>query len=558
MRSFDIVQHVMDHAAFVIDGLSNKEEVKHFNTSVDISYLIQNGYSSLEEIDEVMKKMIQTINEIVLISEEINGSYIKKNGEISVYRVSRETRFNRMLLAYHNSHADATKIVHPHIHIVHLENARLGLYYSYLKKILRKVAEKYKIKFNFMEMPRNTGLSTFKQKALDTMGWVFNQNIKDEIINYIQDGRLLKCLVDLEIHYEVSENISYYIKTLNIVNQRLYEMDIDFEYKGANLKESIPLSLLKTHDQLLYTLQVGLEVSLDMQNVIDREILKYFNGFDTEVMKILADVYKLDSVSKKLIKMSKDFGDNKHNEEDTIVTPTFHECINKDIFKAVDHAVNLTTFKRNLQRLGYQETSIKYTKSTKKGYPSGIRMKTPMNSKLDIQFASIGFGWKIMKQTFEQNKKRKNLSMDNVSHLEEYVPKEVPKIVSKKKVDFVYKVMRRLLIFNHSNTNLNYHNALAHEYDVIRSEMYDITSLTNKNGVVIVDYGTHLELKQDRGKREGIDAILEIAKLKGWEASSLQFRGDHSYTILSEMLATRVLSSNKQISMPNKSDKPLK
>jgi hypothetical protein len=560
MSNFNILEHVLDHAAFIINGLPETDEkLLHFNASVDISYFILNGFTSMKEVDERMKKFLHNIHEKVFEFQEINRTYVKKNGEISKYMKTRKTSFKTMLLVYHNSHPNATKNVHPHIHILHRKNERLGKNYSYLIKALSEEANKLKIKFNFMEEPRSTGLTKAKEKALEHMGWIFNQNIKDEILKYIIDEKLLKCLNDLQRHYEVSENISYYIKTFNIVNQRLFEMNIDFGYNGVNLKDYIPLRLLEKHDLLLSALEVCQKVRLDLTNVLDREILKFIYGFESETMKLLSEEYSLDVIDKSLITFDEDFLHKNENIKTFEGTLSFYDCVKEDTLKAIEYAKDLNEFKENMNRFGYQDVSIGYTKSSQKSYPSGVRMTTPsMKSKLNISFSDIGIGWNIIKHIFDKNKKEKQLNMDNKSKLESYVPKEPPKIISKKTLDIVHKVRKKLLIFNHGNASLNYLNLLDNEYDVVRSDMYDITTLRHKNGTVIVDYGTHLELKEDRNKREGVDAMLDIAKLKGWKASSLDFRGDDSCVVLSKLLAKKILIDGKEAVISHKNDNPRK
>lgn len=61
--AFDILVHILDHTHSVINNLSDKPyNHKHFNTMIDVAYFIAAGYSTQEEIDHIMMKIIHNLN----------------------------------------------------------------------------------------------------------------------------------------------------------------------------------------------------------------------------------------------------------------------------------------------------------------------------------------------------------------------------------------------------------------------------------------------------------------------------------------------------------------
>ena len=48
---------------------------------------------------------------------------------------------------------------------------------------------------------------------------------------------------DVIKNYKNTNNLQYYIKTMRDFTSRLYRQNLDFFYKGVNLKDSFPLFL---------------------------------------------------------------------------------------------------------------------------------------------------------------------------------------------------------------------------------------------------------------------------------------------------------------------------
>jgi len=168
--SFDIYGHILDHINYSIDNLAKKDKkLVHFNTSIDLSYFIFNGYDTQKSIDVIMKTILIEVSKKTLSVNEKNGIYINKLGiKKQKFRI-RKITFDNILMAYHSRHYDFSKSVHPHFHFLLNEDSRVGKHFIYLKKALEEQAKIYNIKFNFMEEKQITGLTQSQQKALESM-----------------------------------------------------------------------------------------------------------------------------------------------------------------------------------------------------------------------------------------------------------------------------------------------------------------------------------------------------------------------------------------------------
>jgi len=183
---YNIISHILDHANFVINELDNKKQkLTHFNSSVCPTYFICNGIATQNEIDKIMIDILKNIEQKKIIVREKNGTYTKKNGKIVQRYRTRKIMFKNILSAYHSRHFDSSKSVNPHFHFLFSKKARMGKDFMYLKEALREEANKYKIKFNFMEEKQNTGLSKKQLSRIESLSWILNQGNTTKVKQYL-------------------------------------------------------------------------------------------------------------------------------------------------------------------------------------------------------------------------------------------------------------------------------------------------------------------------------------------------------------------------------------
>lgn len=527
--AFDQRIHIKDHAELIIDNLvinENEEDFVHFTCSVDTALLISKGYDTQEKIDNLMKEMLINISKSKHVVAEQNGTYTNKNGDVIRRKPRKRTiGFDKILSAYHNRHFDDSKRVNSHYHFLGNQNARLGKNFIYLKKAIEIEAEKFGITFHFSDTRRETGLTKSQEKSIKTMSWIFNEGKTKKIETYLKDDDKLGKVLDLlHTHYVHSENISYFIKTINIVNQRLHELGVDYWYKNINLKNSICFSLTSEQEDKIKALNNEEVVELDMTKVFDREVLKYAYGFGSDSMSVLVDRFDMPTINKnKLEVISK----NDDNNGEPKSKSNFRNLVLVDIKNAIDNSWDEKSLKEALLDMGYQKTSFKTAKNKdKKRIKTGMAIVTPKGMKLTMNFLELGMSWADITSILMANQKKKKKSEKITSKTEGYRRKEIKK--DDNLTLYEYRVRQLLVIYSKENIKTNIVHNLASKFKVSRSAMYDITTFTSDDST-IVDYADKVVLKKSSSLKEDVTDMLELAELKGWLLSSLTIRGSRRF-----------------------------
>ena len=527
---FNIKTHIIDHAHLVVGNLDkDNHKIIHFNTSVDTSYFIRRGIVTQKEIDEIMSKILQNVLKKELKIKEKNGIYVRKNGTIKQKYRTRIIRFDDMLSAYHPRHFDGSKSVNPHFHFLFSTHARMGKDFLYLKRAIAEEAQKYGLKFNFMEEKRETGLSKNQLRKIESFSWLLQQGGQQKISDYLNDSSRVKATLDLlNIHYRSSQNISYFLKILISIQERLSDLKIDFYYRDINLRENIYFLISERQKDLLGNLAKGRDVRLNLANVLDREILKYAYGFKSDSMEVLKDKFEINDIKKsqlffKGVSIKMNENPPKSN---------FRELIIADIRNSLVNAKNEKEWKKNLQDFGYKKIAMKSQRlSNGKRVKIGLNLVTPKGGKVYVPFSEASLTFPKIMRILMRNKSRKKKEGKQKGQVDEYQRKE------KKRKEFyeayTYRVKILLQIYSSDPSQIivpeNLEN-LAKKYEVIHSKLYRITTFTNRN-VAIVDAHNKITLKKSvpDSFRQSISDMLEIAMLKGWKLDSLVIKGDKKF-----------------------------
>jgi len=527
--AFDIKKHIKDHAELIIDNLvvnENEEDFVHFTCSVDTALLISKGYDTQEKIDNLMREMLTNISKSKYVFTEQNSAYTKKNGEVIRRKLRERTiGFDKLLSAFHNRHFDDSKSVNPHFHFLGNKKARLGRNFIYLKKAIEIEAKKFGLKFHFSDTHKETGLTKSQEKSIKTMSWIFNEGQTKKIQTYLQDDdKLNKCLDLLHTHYLHSENISYFLKIMSIVNQRLNEMDFDYVYKDINLKNAICFSLTEGQENKIKALQNEEEIQVDMSKVFDREILKYAYGFGSDSMSVLVDRFDIPTINKNKLEIDSKNDDNNGEPKSK---SNFRNLVLVDIKNAIDNSWDEKSLKEALLDMGYQKASFKTAKNKdKKRIKSGMAIVTPKGMKLTMNWLELGMNWSDIVTILMSNKKKKKKSEELTSNIENYKRKETKK--DDNLTLYEYRVKQLLIIYSKEDIEINIVHNLAKKFEVARSHMYGITTFTS-NDSTIVDYADKVVLKKSSSLKEDVTDMLELAELKGWLLSSLTIRGSRRF-----------------------------
>ncbi len=325
------VEYAYDHAAYVIDNLDkNSNSLIEFKTSVDISLFIAAGYETKDTIDEVMKEILCELLKIEINVQEKNGTYTKKNGEITQYYRDRVIKFDKLFLAYHNRHIDGSIPVNPHFHIVFDTKTKTGKNFQYLRQTLEKLALLFDVQFHFMMKSRETGLSKKQTKVIEKMAMTLQRGTQNERYTYLADDKVYASMELMDVHYAHSHNLSYFLKQISIINKCLRDMDINLEYNDINLKNEIYFDLTLSQYNKLMLLKSEEKIQLNLNEILDREILKSAFGFESIVMNILKDKFEIKEISKENLIYSIP-SPVAHQKEKAMKSSNFHKYIQQDI-----------------------------------------------------------------------------------------------------------------------------------------------------------------------------------------------------------------------------------
>ena len=540
--AFDINIHIKDHAKLIIDNLiveKNETEFVHFTCSIDTALLIEQGFDTQEKIDTLFENMLHNIIDKKLTVKEKSYKYTNRHNVTSQKYRNRMIKFDTLLSAYHNQHFDVSKSVNPHLHFLGNKKVRLGKNFMYLKQVLKDEAEQYGLKFHFSDKSRETGLTKPQERSIKTMSWIFNQGNKQKIKTYLnEEDKLGKVLDLLSTHYMHSQNISYFIKVMSIINQRLYEMDIDYLYNDLNLKEHIFFSITSEQEEMIESLKNDEDIMLDMSKVFDREVIKYAYGFGSQAMEVFVDKFNIKKMDKQKIhiKPRTNIVDNKEKGNH------FKTLVMEDIKQAISQAEDEKSLKNILMDMGYIKVSMKTAKiKNTKRQKVGLNLITPKNMKMSIGFVDLGMNWSEIMYVMMSNKSKKKKLETKESKIKNYTRKKSNVLVDDFTL-YMYKVRRLLVIYEleqKDENNIIYH--LADKFEVYRSNMYNITTFSSRD-TTISDYGDKIVLKKSGSLIDDVSEMLNLAVLKGWDLNSLIVEGDISFVIESRKQINKLKS----------------
>lgn len=501
-----------------------------------------------------MRTIMQNISQKQMSFKEKNGVYVNRFGVKRQKYRTRIIKFDNLLSAYHNSHFDNSKSVNPHFHYLIPDYARVGIGYQYLMLALQKEATTFGIKFNFMEENQQSILSKSSQQIMKRFSWHLHQGDMKKIEKYLCSkesiDRHLKMLVD---HYHETQNLSFFIKSMKIINQRLDELDIDYIYKGVNLKDDIFFFLSNDNMHKIQKLQQYDKVSLDLSNVFDREILKYTYGFGSEAMDVIVDKFNIYDIQKDQLHI---INTNLNYDAKNKVNPNneFREYVVSDIRAAISHARNEKEIKELLIDSGaYQKISLK-TQKLKDGKrkKTGFNVTTEKNSKLFIPFYQLDLSMSNITKILMYNQKKNRYLKPIQSKIKSYRKKE-PNIKKPKLTIYEYRVKLLLEFYPKEINNFGEksYEKIADKYHISRSEMYHITTFRDEeNKTTIVDYGDKITLKKSHMNiAQIVSDMLDIAQMKGWDLDTLKIKGSEMFIKESKKQIVERLNLTKSYSM---------
>lgn len=320
MATFDLEKHIESHSEKTINGLDEEtqkrlqdgDEYLHFKMSIDTAQFIAAGYTTQEEIDEVMKNILDTIKKEGFSEKVLNRKKVLKSGETKEYYKDRKTSFEDTLMAYHAKDLNQNYTVEPHFHFFtskyipgetdqkgKRKKRSFGNGYSSIRYAFQDEASKYGLVFHFADAGNAKKDEIRVNETLKTttgrFSWQMQRMTDEEFVEYFtQHADEARRRIELSYQRTVEDgNVQFYIKTMRKIQERLRRTDTDFDFGGANLKNAYTIPLTEEHHQTIAVLASG-DISkinallrAGRDNMIARDYVKFCYGFDAPIINTL-------------------------------------------------------------------------------------------------------------------------------------------------------------------------------------------------------------------------------------------------------------------------------
>lgn len=468
----DISKYIADHAVsiYIPSGeiinmaQSSSEAIERFVFSIDKAQLIAQGFTSPEAID---KKMLEFHQDLICQNWEwVESKGLSKNGT-KLFR-AQHLDFSKALSAYHNSsfggrgggvaggisnenlnsnlesvpygkinvfdkeRSPYSYDVEPHIHMIFdNNNSTLGQAYNSILFGVAELACRHNLVFHFME---DKEVKVRESRSfLTSFSWKIQSLNDHDFEKWIVQPKRIDDFQSLIDDYCKSQNIQYYLKTVASLKDRLARQNINFIFRGYNLKECYPLHLSQEQIDSIITLKNGSAKEIqklleDRNNKIARA---YFEdvvaGFKNLVITELSkrgytfqnfqiQDFNLNNIQKPLIRdefidikkipiktqleMVRYKRDTQLNN--TLVSPkmTLLKALNGDFNCVIKQARSEKELKELLTIKGWCEVKIK----TKNGKKIGIQITDAYNKKHLLLYSSTNFkSWPHIRSQLEYN-----------------------------------------------------------------------------------------------------------------------------------------------------------
>jgi hypothetical protein len=555
--SWNLKSHILDHAHSVVNNLSssfneNNPKNQHFTLSIDISQLIINkNCASQKDIDNIMTNFMNDLVQHQHVFEESKGR--SKTGKQLRRRIV--FNFTNALVAYHNSGSDSTNTsnytVEPHLHILFDKKKKLGIGYYQLKEAINKISKKHGLVFNFQEEVEKHNNSL--QKSATNFTWFIKKSNNTTFRQKNNNSTKLVSEIDKFIqHYRNSKNLQYYIKGMKDFQARLRLLNLDFIYKGHNIKDTFPLFLSSSQKETMKILHQGNEDEIymvlnDRSNKIGRAFFEHQFGFKNIIMEELMDrsfcplKFKIDD-NKITLNIDYKKTKDKNNYEKTL---SF--CYKSDLTQALQVARDEKELQLLMQQLGYSNFAYKQTTIAKKRSKVGFSFTNKHNKKVIVYYASMKLSASDIRAKLVENNKHDSQVHNNKPHsfLNAYIP-----LNTKSKTNLEFEEIY------HFDTSFDLTNWYIKELNNHVELHSNTTKIIDRKNTISVHKYHNNDLKNNA------KLLVDMAIAKGWDVDNLIVTGTEQFrlSISDELLlrknkndGTKTFLNNVETTLENKS-----
>ena len=455
---FDIKAHLKNHAFYFKQYKEIEKDDLHFNVSfLDIQFFDKN-----ENAEEILFKLLQELLKIAKYKVK-NGYYIDKNGNKRQKYTTRVINLANIVkvIAIHIAGADGEYVM-PHFHFILDKNARLGKNFSLLMQHINEVSKKFNLKPNFAEISQNNPHSYKNlQKSVKNFSWIVRKMTNQDFKKYVET-KLSDKLDKLTEYTLLSNNLQYYIKTLEFIKKRLNRQRIDFIYKNHNLRNTYPIPLTNDDMQVIKLINEKKFSQKDIKSYLNNAILRDFVRYSyfkdkskaliinslskqTELLQNLRPNKRIVENYLKLYKKTLDLDKKQllEEQEKEKEIKSIKEILKEDLIKVSQTCKNEKELRAGMQKLGYKEFGFK--KKSGKIYAYQFKLKD--NDKKIIVKCADSIDIKKIRAILKENwiKSKKNEAIksdlsDERSQIATYtLPKALEASTASKVVEINYK-----------------------------------------------------------------------------------------------------------------------
>jgi hypothetical protein len=485
---YDITTYIKNHSIYF---KQYREKVSSDILAFDVSFLDLQFLD--RNIEETMKSLLSKLREKT-IYEVKNGFNLNKYGQKIQAYTHRVIELEKVVQAeaIHTYDIDG-KATMPHFHFLIDPSARLGKDYSLLKKHVEEVSKEFHLRPHFAEESKGEKKLMLSVKKFT---WHITKTTDKNFKNIVQDGRLKKGL-DLLLKYSSkTDNLTYYIKTLENVKIKLKRTKQDFIWHGYNLKHIYPIPL-STRDKDVIDIIKNHPTKKEIKKHFDHPIMRDYIRYSSNTTKayIIESIKRQTTIFNHLKKSQETVRKYKEIQKDMWEKDLFtKEKLYKDLIIASTQASNEKQLKLTLQKKGY--TGLGFSKIG--GKKVGI-FYYHNRKKKSITFKELGISWrKITANLMNQEK-------EQLTHTK-------PSYQTK-------------LLFDY------YHAHIKFDFSgyYISKNKKDIKIENKQKEISIIDKGSQIISKKSKNTQEQVSLMLKIAFAKGWEINNIDASGSHDF-----------------------------
>jgi hypothetical protein len=480
----------MENHAVYFKQYVDHEDIADNALAFDVSFLDLQFIGKDVEVE--MQKLLSRLKEPTRY-EVRNGFRQNKNGEKVQAYTNRTIDLSKELYAVAIHTYDISgELTMPHFHFLLNPKARLGKDYSLLKEHIKEIAKEFKLMPHFsvrLKGEKKLG------KAVKRFTWNITQKTDKSFVKLIHNSGIDHGLEILLEYVSKTDNLSYYVKSLDRIQTKLKRVKKDYFWRGFNLRYLYPIPL-SSRDKEVIQLIKKTPSKKEMEKYFDNPIMRDYVRYSAKTTRayIIESMMKHTTAlihlrrSQKIVEMYNHI-QNALWDQDIFEKEKFYE----HVMRAAAISKDEKEFKAHLQKSGYKGLGFLKSKGYKIGFFYYINRE-----KRYIYFKDLGMSWSKITTILMANAKEK----ETIVHL--------------------HKSYQHKIVFDY------YQQHIRHDFRgyYIQKKDKSIELENQKKGIKIVDKGHVISSKRTTfNNEEKVALMLKIAMAKGWKIENIFVSG---------------------------------